>query len=117
MIDNSFKYFANDRDNWYCTIIVYAAPFAAYLNTEVTLADFQLSGNIPLAYKELLNVIEIMWGAILNKAQSVMSWLDISSGPDLFSFLKRDNTWLLSLGMNLESFTLKTRDNWPLAIV
>ena len=47
MIDNSFKYFANDRDNWYCTIIVYAASFAAYLNTEVTLADFQLSGNIP----------------------------------------------------------------------
>ena len=112
MIDNSFKYFANDRDNWYCTIIVCAASFAAYLNTEVTLADFKLSGNIPLAYKELL-----MWGAILNKAQSIISWLDISSGPDLFSFLKRDNTWLLSLGMNLESFTLKARDNWPLAIV
>ena len=51
-----------------------------------------------------------MWGAILNKAQSIISWLDISSGPDLFSFLKRDNTWLLSLGMNLESFTLKARD-------
>ena len=67
MIDNSFKYFANYRDNWYCTIIVYAASFAAYLNTEVTLADFQLSGNIPLAYKELSNVIEIIWGAILNK--------------------------------------------------
>ena len=80
MIDNSLKYFANDRDNWYCTIIVYAAPFAAYLNTEVTLADFQLSGNIPLAYKELLNVIEIMWGAILNKAQSIISWLDRPAG-------------------------------------
>ena len=23
MIDNSFKYFASDRDNWYCMIIVY----------------------------------------------------------------------------------------------
>ena len=29
-IDNSFKYFANYRDNWYCTIIVYVASFAAY---------------------------------------------------------------------------------------
>ena len=67
MLHNFFKYFANYRDNRYCTIIVYAASFAAYFNTEVTLADFQLSGNIPLAYKELLNVIEIIWGAIFNK--------------------------------------------------
>ena len=43
MIDNSFKYFANYRDNWYCTMIVYAASFATYLNREVTLADFQSS--------------------------------------------------------------------------
>ena len=30
LIDNSFKYFANYRDNWYCTIIVYVASFTAY---------------------------------------------------------------------------------------
>ena len=30
LIDNSFKYFANYRGNWYCTIIVYVASFTAY---------------------------------------------------------------------------------------
>ena len=75
IIDNSFKYFANYRDNWYWTIILSnVASFAAYLNRGVTFADFQSSRNIPLA-KELLNVIEIIWGAIKS-----ISWLDIPSG-------------------------------------
>ena len=89
----------------------YVTSFATYLNRGVNLADFQSSGNIPLA-KELLNVVEIMWGAI-KSAQSIISWLYIPSGPapsDLLRFLKRDNTWLLSVGMNLESFFLKAGD-------
>ena len=58
------------------------------------LADFQPSGNIPLA-KELLNIIEI-WGAI-KSAQSVISRVDIPSRP---APLKRDNTRLLSVETN-----------------
>ena len=111
VIDNSFKYFGNCRDNRYCTIIVNVTSFATYLNRGVNLADFQSSGNIPLA-KELLNVVEMIWGAI-KSAQSIISWLYIPSGPalsDLLRFLKRDNTWLLSVGMNLESFFLKAGD-------
>ena len=57
MIDNSFKYFANNGDNLSWTIIVYIASFPC-LNGGVTLVDFQSSGNIPLA-KELLNITEI----------------------------------------------------------
>ena len=65
MIDNSFKYFTNYRDNWYCMIIVYVASFATYLNRGWSnLCGLRIVlRNIPLA-KELLNVIEIIWGAI-----------------------------------------------------
>ena len=50
MIDDSFKYFANYRDNSYCMIIVYVASFATYLNKEVTFADFQSSGKYTISY-------------------------------------------------------------------
>ena len=81
IIGNSFKYFiANYRDNWYWTIIFYVASFAAYLNRGVTLVDFQSSGNIPKIAKDALNII-IEWSAI-KSAQSIISWLDISSGPE-----------------------------------
>ena len=59
VLDNSFKHFGNCRDNRYYTIIVYVTSFATYLNRGVNLADFQSSGNIPLA-KELLNEVEII---------------------------------------------------------
>ena len=110
-MDNSFKYFANYGHNWNWTTIVYISSFPC-LNGGVTLADFQSSGNIPLA-KELLNVIEI-WGAI-KSAQSRISPLDIPSEPALLAWLfrfvqffkKRQNlvaNWNLSLRPEIYSW-------------
>ena len=94
----------------------YISLLSPFLNRGVTLADFQSSGNIPLA-KELLNIIEI--GVAIKSTQARISRLDIPSRPapldlDLFSFLKRAKPdcyqWRrasLNLSLRLEIYSWK----------